>query len=62
MKYSSWKFKETAVMDFLVEGKYTFRRHLLFLVFFSFCCTVPDSGTDIQGSTSIMFCSLYTLS
>ncbi|MEE6129698.1 histidine kinase [Chryseobacterium arthrosphaerae] len=36
MKYSSWKFKETAVMDFLVEGKYTFRRHLLFLVFFFF--------------------------
>ncbi|AZA84184.1 histidine kinase [Chryseobacterium lactis] len=36
MKYTSWKFKETAVMDFLVEGKYTLRRHLLFLIFFFF--------------------------
>ncbi|WP_312300861.1 histidine kinase [Chryseobacterium sp.] len=36
MKYSSWKFKETAVMDFLVEEQYTFRRHLLFLIFFFF--------------------------
>lgn len=34
MKYSPWKFKETFVMDFLVERKYRFRRHLLFLIFF----------------------------
>ncbi|WP_454045375.1 sensor histidine kinase [Chryseobacterium sp. Marseille-Q8038] len=34
MKYSPWKFEETFVMDFLVEGKYRFRRHLLFLIFF----------------------------
>ncbi|WP_106915489.1 sensor histidine kinase [Chryseobacterium aurantiacum] len=36
MKYSPWKFKETFVMDFLVERKYRLRRHLLFLVFFFF--------------------------
>lgn len=34
MKYIPWKFKETLVIDFLVEGKYRFPRHLLFLVFF----------------------------
>lgn len=34
MKYSPQKFKETFVMDFLVEAKYGFRRHLLFLIFF----------------------------
>lgn len=36
MKYSPWKFEETFVMDFLVEEKYGFRRHLLFLIFFFF--------------------------
>ncbi|REC50243.1 sensor histidine kinase [Chryseobacterium pennipullorum] len=36
MKYSPWKFEETFVMDFLVEAKYGFRRHLLFLIFFFF--------------------------
>ncbi|MDR4951054.1 histidine kinase [Chryseobacterium sp. ES2] len=34
MKYSPWKFEETFVMDFLVEAKYGFLRHLLFLIFF----------------------------
>ncbi|MDR6458588.1 sensor histidine kinase YesM [Chryseobacterium vietnamense] len=34
MKYSPRKFEETFVMDFLVEAKYGFRRHLLFLIFF----------------------------
>ncbi|MGR3857038.1 sensor histidine kinase [Chryseobacterium indologenes] len=36
MKYSPWKFEETFVIDFLVEAKYGFRRHLLFLIFFFF--------------------------
>lgn len=36
MKYSPQKFEETFVMDFLVEAKYGFRRHLLFLIFFFF--------------------------
>ncbi|MBO9690694.1 histidine kinase [Chryseobacterium sp.] len=36
MKYSPWKFEETLVMDFLVEAKYGFMRHLLFLIFFFF--------------------------
>ena len=36
MKYSPQKFEETFVMDFLVEGKYRFQRHLLFLIFFFF--------------------------
>lgn len=34
MKYRPWEFKETLVMDFLVENRYKLRRHLLFLVFF----------------------------
>lgn len=34
MKYSPWKFKETLVMDFLVEDRYRIYRHLLFLIFF----------------------------
>lgn len=34
MKYSSLKFKESFVMDFLIESRYKFRRHLLFLIFF----------------------------
>ncbi|MDP9961698.1 sensor histidine kinase [Chryseobacterium lathyri] len=36
MKYSTLKFKETLVMDFLVEDRFKFRRHLLFLIFFFF--------------------------
>ncbi len=36
MKYSPWKFEETLVMDFLMEAKYGFMRHLLFLIFFFF--------------------------
>lgn len=36
MKYRPWRFKETLVMDFLVEDQYKLRRHLLFLVFFFF--------------------------
>ncbi|MGN7705140.1 sensor histidine kinase [Chryseobacterium sp. 22543] len=36
MKYNPQKFEETFAMDFLVEAKYGFRRHLLFLIFFFF--------------------------
>ncbi|MCJ7932349.1 MAG: hypothetical protein MUW56_01620 [Chryseobacterium sp.] len=36
MKYSPWKFKETPVIDFLIESRYRLYRHLLFLVFFFF--------------------------
>jgi sensor histidine kinase YesM len=36
MKYGSLKFKETLVMDFLVEDRFKVRRHLLFLIFFFF--------------------------
>ncbi len=36
MKYRPWEFKETLVMDFLVEDRFRFRRHLLFLFFFFF--------------------------
>ncbi|MGG5207975.1 sensor histidine kinase [Chryseobacterium sp. MIQD13] len=34
MKYGTQRFKETLVMDFLVEDRFKFRRHLLFLIFF----------------------------
>lgn len=34
MKYSTQRFKETLVMDFLVQDRFKFRRHLLFLIFF----------------------------
>lgn len=34
MKYSSQNFKETLVMDFLLENRFRFLRHLLFLIFF----------------------------
>lgn len=36
MKYSQWKFKETQAIEFLVEERYKYSRHLLFLVFFFF--------------------------
>ncbi len=36
MKYGPSRFKETLVMDFLVEDRFRVRRHLLFLVFFFF--------------------------
>ncbi|ROI06877.1 GHKL domain-containing protein [Chryseobacterium sp. G0240] len=36
MKFSPWKFKETLVMDFLIETRYKAHRHLLFLIFFFF--------------------------
>lgn len=34
MKYRLWHFKETLAMDFLVEGRYKYARHLLFLISF----------------------------
>lgn len=34
MKYDSQNFKETLVMDFLVEDRFRFLRHFLFLIFF----------------------------
>ncbi|MDN3692719.1 histidine kinase [Chryseobacterium tructae] len=34
MKYRLWQFKETLAMDFLVEERYQFARHLLFLISF----------------------------
>ncbi|WP_345199521.1 sensor histidine kinase [Chryseobacterium ginsengisoli] len=34
MKYNSHNFKETLVIDFLVEDRFRFVRHLLFLIFF----------------------------
>lgn len=34
MKLSSYKFKETLVMDFLIEDRFRLSRHLLFLIFF----------------------------
>ncbi|KXH84721.1 sensor histidine kinase [Chryseobacterium kwangjuense] len=36
MKYHTERFKETLVMDFLVEHRYRFWRHFTFLVFFFF--------------------------
>jgi sensor histidine kinase YesM len=36
MKNSSERFKETIVMDFLVENRFRLRRHVLFLIFFFF--------------------------
>ena len=36
MKYRPWDFKETFVIDFLVEDRYKCHRHLLFLIFFFF--------------------------
>ncbi|PWN71971.1 histidine kinase [Chryseobacterium phosphatilyticum] len=36
MKHNPWKFKDTFVMDFLIESRYKLYRHLLFLVFFFF--------------------------
>jgi len=34
MKYSSQNFKETLIMDFLLENRFRFLRHFLFLIFF----------------------------
>lgn len=34
MKYSSQNFKDTLVLDFLLENRFRFLRHFLFLVFF----------------------------
>lgn len=34
MKYRLWQFKETLAMDFLVEERYKYARHLLFLISF----------------------------
>lgn len=34
MKYRVWHFKETFAMDFLVEERYKYARHLLFLISF----------------------------
>ncbi|HCA09219.1 histidine kinase [Chryseobacterium sp.] len=34
MKYGTQKFKDTIVMDFLVEDRYRFWRHCIFLIFF----------------------------
>ncbi|UHO39836.1 histidine kinase [Chryseobacterium capnotolerans] len=34
MKYRLWHFKETLAMDFLVESRYQYARHLLFLISF----------------------------
>ncbi|MGE8555809.1 MAG: sensor histidine kinase [Chryseobacterium jejuense] len=34
MKYRLWHFKETLAMDFLVEERYKYARHLLFLISF----------------------------